>query len=116
MQPPIEERATATIERVATTVERVGAPAATLAIGATIIILNSGHEKLGPLVWVGAVLVLAALGVYVWLTQRSTTHVQSLPPVVPDELMQDLRWLRDEMSEQNKWLRAQLEKTGPPST
>jgi hypothetical protein len=103
---PTEKRFADIVDRVATTAERFGAPTATLAVGASLIIFGATRPTLGELVPVGAALMLAALGVYVWLTQRSTTR---LPPVVPEELMQELRWLHREMSDQNHWFRMQLD-------
>jgi len=73
--------------------ERVGIPAATFALGALVLYLTT-YMQLWILPWVGALLIFASLGTYIWLTARSTQKVRSLPPPIPKELHEQLAWLR----------------------
>ena len=103
----IEERLTKAFERVASTAERVGIPAATFAAGAIALFLST-RSQIQVLPWVGAALILGALGVYAWLTARSTVKVEPPPRPIAQEVTIELEWLRSEIAKNNKWLREQL--------
>jgi hypothetical protein len=98
-----EERLTQSFERVATTTERVGIPAATFAIGSTALIVSAlpYGKEVWVLPWLGATLILAALVTYIWLTARSTIRVQLPPPPIPVELQEQLQWMRDQIEKLN---------------
>ncbi len=104
----MEERLLQTFERVASTTERVGIPAATFAIGAIALIVSAYVTTLWVLPWLGTGLILAALGTYVWLTSRSTVRVQLPPPPIPVELQEQLSWMREQVQQQNEWTRTHL--------
>jgi hypothetical protein len=103
-----EDRLAQTFERVASTTERVGIPAATFAIGAIAVMVSSNQPKIWILPWLGTALILSALGTYIWLTSRSTIRVQLPPPPIPVELQEQLLWMREQVEQQNKWTRAAL--------
>src|SRR3954451_10338453 len=104
-----EDRLARSFERVASTTERVGIPAATFAIGAIALIVSAYETNIWILPWLGTALILAALGTYIWLTSRSTIRVQLPPPPIPVELQEQLRWMREQLEGQNIWTRAVLE-------
>jgi hypothetical protein len=104
----IEDRLTKAFEGVATTAERVGIPVATFALGAITIGISS-RVQISILPWLGTGLILASLVTYVWLTSRSTIRVLSPPPPIPVDLKEQLEWMREELSRQNRWLRRELE-------
>ena len=99
---------TSTFDRVVSTVERVGIPVATLALGAMALWM-SPVVQIPVLPWIGATLILAALATYVWLTSRSTLRVQSPPAPLSAELVEMLEWMRGEISKQNEWARRQAQ-------
>ena len=103
------DRIERSFERVATTKERVGIPAATFAIGAVSLIVSPHYTAVWILPWLGAALIFAALATYVWLTSRSTIRVQLPPPPMSVELQGQLLWMRDQVQEQTVWTRATLE-------
>jgi hypothetical protein len=92
-------------DRIVTTAERVGVPIATFALGAAVL-LTSPMLAIPVLPWLGAVLVLAALATYVWLTARSTVRVETPTPPLPDEVRELLVWMQEEMRRQNEWARS----------
>jgi hypothetical protein len=96
-------------ERVSTTRERVGVPACTFAIGAVALIVSPHYAAVWLLPWIGAALIFAALGTYVWLTSRSTIRVQLPPPPIPVELQGQILWMRNQVQQQTEWTRATLE-------
>ena len=105
----VEDRFARSFERVASSTERVGIPAATFAVGAIALIVSAYVTIVWILPWLGTALILAALGTYVWLTSRSTIRVQLPPPPIPVELQEQLRWMRGQVDEQNRWMRTALE-------
>lgn len=96
-------------ERVSTTKEPVGIPACTFASGAVALIVSPHYTTVWILPWLGAALISAALGTYVWLTSRSTIRVQLPPPPIPVELQGQILWMRDQVEQQTVWTRATLE-------
>lgn len=92
------------LDRIVTTVERVGIPVATFAMGAWALFIST-TVQLAVLPWLGAALILASLLTYVWLTARSTIKVTSPPPPVARELAETLAWMRDELGRQHEWAR-----------
>ena len=109
MKDSVEDRLTRSFERVASTTERVGIPAATFAIGAIALIVSAYVTRVWILPWLGTALILAALGTYIWLTSRSTVCVQLPPPPIPVELQDQLRWMRDQVQRQLESTRTILE-------
>ncbi len=94
-------------KKVASTAERVGIPIATFAVGAVTLWLST-IIKLPVVPWLGAALILASLGTYIWLTGRFTIKVQSPPPPIPVELREIMDWMRKEIEKQNEWARSQM--------
>jgi len=109
MRDSVEDRLARSFERVASTTERVGIPAATFAIGAIALVVSAYETRVWILPWLGTALILAALGTYVWLTSRSTVRVQLPPPPMPLELQDQLRWMREQVQQQAEWTRTILE-------
>lgn len=104
----VEYRLARAFGHVASTAERVGIPVSTFAAG--VITLALGTYKAVPIAtWLGASLVLAALGTYVWLTSRSTLRVQLPPPPIPTELQLQLQWMREQVEKQNDWARTTIQ-------
>ena len=95
-------------EQIVSTAERVGVPIATFGVGAWAIFIASARPELGLVVWLGSGLILASLGVYVWLTARGTMKAPPPPPIeMSDEMMKMLTWMREEISKQQAWAREQ---------
>ena len=100
-----EDRLSKTFDRVASTTERVGIPIATFAIGA-ITLGMSYSRNLSLLAWLGTGLIVLAFASYVWFTTRSSIR---LPAPLPLELKEQINWMRQEISVQNKWLRREVD-------
>jgi hypothetical protein len=88
-----------------TTVERVGIPLATAAMGAYVLYVSPG-SPITVLPYVGTALILAALATYVWLTARTTVKVPSPPAPLAPEVVALLAWMQKEISMQNQWARS----------
>jgi len=109
----LTETATTLFDRVVTTAERVGIPIATFGVG-TWAIFFSVSGQVPVLAWLGAVLILASLGTYVWLTARSTIAVPSPPPPLPPEFTELLRWMRHELEREREWARSVIDDRNRP--
>lgn len=107
---PLDKRIADTFERVATTTERVGIPVGTFAAG-MLVLLFSSQVDIPLLPWIGASLILAALGTYIWLTERSTTKAQLPPPPIPSEIDKLLNWMKEEQTIQNEWMRKMIQQS-----
>lgn len=108
-QQPSEalDRAARAFERVASTTERVGIPVATFAVGAVTIFLST-IVPINILPWLGAALILASLGTYLWLTARSTIKMESPPRPIQGELKDVIDWMMGEITESRNSARDQV--------
>jgi len=115
------DKIAAQFEKVASVTERVGIPIATFTVGAIVIFLSATYGKnINVLPILGAILIVAALGTYIFFTWRSTVRVYGDPPPIPEELAKELLWIRNELSmrnaipqelrEQIEWMRDEISK------